>query len=378
MDQYTFIWRGTDPQGKSRSEKIKAANAQTAREELTRAGWTNLELIQDEISAATAGYVEKDPCCDEPEFTVDEEVEFFEGKQPGMFRQWISSLWSSKIMIVIFGAMLGLGIYYHRLWAIITGAIILGIVLMFFPTIYLLVGAASRNYSRLNRAKVWGRWDEVLECVERLRKRSFFSGGGIGEVELVRCRAQALAAKGQLEKGLAEFKKFEKAPNVEHWMYLSHVGTIYDMAKKYEEAHECRKKSAEEMPDNSGVWVDVAYGAVRGLNRPAEAREALARAEALEITGIGKAYLPFLRGVICWREKKFEEAKKQLNEALKSFTPLAHHDLVQGLILLTRSYLCVVHTEMGDKATAKKLFGKVEKFLVANREDELLAICRGV
>jgi type II secretory pathway component PulF len=54
MNQYKFVWKGRDPQGNVRSEEVMAENAQAAREDLTQCGWTELELVFDEI-ARSAG-----------------------------------------------------------------------------------------------------------------------------------------------------------------------------------------------------------------------------------------------------------------------------------------------------------------------------------
>jgi tetratricopeptide (TPR) repeat protein len=199
---------------------------------------------------------------------------------------------------------------------------------------------------------------------------------GVGDVELARNRALALPNLGRLDEALREFIRFENDPSVPHWLYLSVLAGIYDGGREFERALELRRRSAARKPDASAVWIDIAYSLVRGLNRPIEAREALARAETLEITGLGKPHLFFLRGIILWRERRPSEAKQSLAQALGGFQPLAHHDLVEGLILFTKSYLCAVLRELGDSSEAKRLFAETEQFLVAHREEELLHACR--
>jgi hypothetical protein len=58
MNQYKFVWKGRDPQGNVRSEEVMAENAQAAREELTRRGWTELEMVFDEIASSAGAGVE--------------------------------------------------------------------------------------------------------------------------------------------------------------------------------------------------------------------------------------------------------------------------------------------------------------------------------
>jgi tetratricopeptide (TPR) repeat protein len=379
----TFLWSGKDAEGQPQSERVEAENAQAAKAILASRGWTDLELIKDEVGYSEAFRIKPAEWMREEfeeQHTPDNEAAFFKGKkQPGLLAQTWSGIKESIRPILICAALLGWGIYSHRTWPIIIGAGGLAVCVFLSPVLHFVFGLfarSSRGYSRLNKAKVWGRWEEVLQCVEQLRQADRLTGAAVPELELARCRAQALAALGHLEEGLAEIRRFESDPKVEHWLYLSFLAGIYDAAQQFEKGLEIRRQAAAEKPDTSTVWIDVAYASVRRLNRPAEAREALARAEKLEITGLGKTYLLFLRGIILWREHRLKEAREQLEQALDGFQPMAHHDLVEGLVLFTKSYLCAVHGELGDLPAARKLFNEVEKFLTAHREEELLKACR--
>ena len=381
MAEYAFLWKGKDPHGRLRGVRVPAENAQISKELLARAGWTDLELLKDEIASSEALRIEPADWIKEgfDEFhTPEKEVELIEGKAPGLVAQTWVGIKQSIPTILLSAALLGWGIYSHRTWPVIIGALGLAFGFLLTPAIHFffsLFSRSSREYSRLNTAKVWGRWNEVLGCVERLRKKDRLTGVGVPEIELARCRAQAFAALGRLDEGVTEFKRYEHSPNIERWFYLSLLSSVYDTGKSYEKALEIRKQAAAEKPDHSAVWIDLAYGSVRGLNRPAEAREYLAKAEALEISGLGKAYLPFVRGIICWREGKMAEAKQHLERALTSFQPWTHNELAEGLILLTKSYLCAVAGSLGNSSEAKALYRETEKFLVANKEEELLRAC---
>lgn len=391
----TFLWSGTDPGGVQRSERVEAENAQAAQAILTSAGWVNLELVMDEICHSKAiqvdsqipkwvirGGMEKDYRKDlENQRTPDRQADYFMGRQPGLVAQWTKSIvqaWASVLLAV---AILTLGIYSHRTFPVIFGAVLLFIIFLIHPGVVLFFKIFSRTreeYDRLNRAKVWGRWNEVLECVERLRQGDWLTGAVVPAIELDRSQAGALAALGRLDEGLAIFKKYETDPKVEHWMYLSFLGIIYGNARQFEKGLELRRQAVAEKPDTSVVWIDLAYACVRRLNHTAEAREALARAEQLVVSGVGKPYLVFLRGIILWREHKPDEAKDQLEKALVAFQPLTHSPLTEGLILSTKAFLCAVNIDLGNVETAKKLFGEVEPFLVVHHESELLAACRAV
>jgi tetratricopeptide (TPR) repeat protein len=383
---HSFLWSGRDAQGEQRSERVSAENAQAAKAILTQQGWTGLELIANEVMETARDLnparadeelmEDEDPDGLMEEESPDLEAARLQGWQPSFLSEWWKAALKSKGMLLALGLILAFGIYRHSTGPIIFGSVGIAFLLLLFPALSLWYSQGSRAYSRLNKAKTWGRWEEVLQCVERLRRLRRWTGTAISELELTRNRAMALAALGRLDDGLREFSRFEGDPALPSWLHASFLAGIHDAALQFERSLEFRRQSAAEKPDTSAVWIDLAYSLVRGLNRPAEAREALARAETLEIPALGKPYPFFLRGIILWREHKPSEAKEQLDHALACFIPLAHHDLVEGTILLTKGYLCAVHGELGDTTRAKALFGEVEKFLIANREHDLLQACR--
>jgi tetratricopeptide (TPR) repeat protein len=379
----TFLWSGKDAQGNQRSERVEAENAQQARAILADRGWTDLQLIQDELGSAVVSQVKAAAWVREgadPQKMAELQAKLMQGKKaPGLFAQTLDSIKKEIKFIIIWAAILAFGIYKHRTWAIVFGAAGIALYVLLFPVLHFVFrffATAQREYARLNKARVWGRWDEVLECVERLRRPDRITGVGVPDFELVRCRAQALVGLGKLDEGLAEFRKLENSPKVERGMYYSLLAAIYDVGRQFDKALELRQKAVEEKPDTASVWIDLAYGYVRRLKRPVEARAALAHTEKLEITGLGKPYLFFLRGIILWREHKPDEARKELEQALVAFRPLMHQPLVEGLLLLTKAHLCAVEIELGNVANAKTLFGEVEPYLIAHREDELLELCR--
>ncbi len=371
----SFPWKGKAPDGTARSERVWAENAQAARIVLEQRGWSDLCLLTDELFDAARAHVEG-PDEYKPELDPEEEVALLEGKAPGFWSQFGKTVFDSKVSLVLFSLIAFWGYYSGRKWPLIFGLAGLGFMVLLFPILHAWFSLPGQYYAQLNRAKVWSRWDEVLRCVERLRKVRGLTRIGPAELELVRCRAQALAATGRLDDGLKEFAEFEADPSVPRWTYLSFLAGIHDCAKDYGKSLEYRRRATVEKPENSAVWTDLAYGLVRGLNRPAEAREALARAEALEVTQLGIPYHAFLRGVICWREGKFAEARQHLETALPGFKPFEHNPLIEGMQLLTKSYLCAVLGELGEPKLARGYFQQTAKFLKAAREHELLEACR--
>jgi tetratricopeptide (TPR) repeat protein len=375
----SFLFKGKDVGGNARSERVTAENAQAAKAFLVGEGWSELQLVTDEICDYAGRTVEGPEDIEDAlkQLTPDDELRFFEGNGPGFWSQYTDALYQAKGALLAVFLLSAWGIYRHQTWLLVVGIAGFGLLMVLFPLISIFYSLPMKYYLRLNRAKVWSRWTDVLHCVERLRHTHRLTRIAVGDVELARCRAQALAGLGRVDHAVKEFAQFENDPTLPHWNYLSFLAGVYDTAKEYEKALECRRRAVAEKPDTSAVWIDLAYGLVRGLNRPAEAREAVARAESLEITALGIPYLSFLRGIICWREGNLAEAREHLEKALPGFKPYRHNPLVEGLELLTKSYLCAVHGGLGDLDAARSYFRETKKFLEYGRETELLEVCRG-
>ena len=73
------------------------------------------------------------------------------------------------------------------------------------------------------------------------------------------------------------------------------------------------------------------------------------------------------------QHRRLEEEARENFESMQGSTPL-----VEGLILLAKSYLCAANRELCNSREADQGFKEVEGFLVANgeAEAELLAACR--
>jgi tetratricopeptide (TPR) repeat protein len=373
---HSFLWQGKDSSGKKRGVRVEAEDAQSARAFLVADGWTELQLIRDEISDVSRKQHRAEAVFQAPELTPDQEISRYLGRRPSFFSKWWTYLRNNNSTFIWLGLVIGLGIYAHQSASLTRGGIELFVIVLLFPILYLFYSQSRRNYARLNRAKVDGRWDEVLKCVERLRRSRKSTRIGVSEVELARNYALALAHLGRLDEAVAEFRRFENSPNLAHWLYCSHLAGIYKAGRQFDRAVEMQLQLVAEKPGLSAGWIDLAGMLVKKLKRPAEAREALARAAMLESTPIAKPHVLTTEGVILWREGKLAEARDRLEQALTEFKPFAHKPLVKASILSAKSYLCAVNRALGNEDETRKLFAEVKKYLVAHQEDELLQACR--
>lgn len=372
-----YLWKGLSPEGERKAESVEASSPKEARRVLEERGWKELTLLTEDVQYYAGKGVES---ASDPEYSLEEEapevqVERLYGRGPGFWSGFWDSLTSSPKLNLLGLVLLCWGIYRRGYIMASAGAVIL----LIFPVLYAVFSLPGRYYAAIQTAKVWGRWDEVERLLDKLARVTSWTKLGIGEVEMVRTRAMAMAHKGRVEEGVAAFESMKGDPNLPEWLFYSHLGSVYDEGKKHEAALRVREKATELEPENASNWIDVAFSSVRFLNLPEKARLALKRAEDCEMNEMGQKYLPFVWGMVHWREREFEQAKEAFQEAVENFKALAGATpLVEGLTLLSKSYLCASQRALGNGREANRLWKQVERFLSANgdREQELFSACR--
>ena len=271
-----------------------------------------------------------------------------------------------------------IGMLGHHSTSVILAITRLAALVLVSLAVVVFYSQSSRNYSRLNRAKVDGNWKEVLECVERLRRSRQTTRIGVADLELAYNRALALAHLGELDRALAEFNETAQNAALPTWLVCSRLAALYEAGHQYEKAVELRTQMVCEKPDMAAGWVDLANTLARRLNRPTEARRALVRAENMELTALEKTYVCYVNGVMFWREARYLEAKDKLETALNRLKPLAAKPLIGGVMMQVKSYLAVVNGELGNTVEARALFREARKYLEAHQEDELLRACQKI
>lgn len=374
--QHDFLWEGRDAEGERRRISVTARTAQAARAQLEQVGWTGLRLITDETTSVSKRQVKMPEWLRDDE-DVDTVADAYQGRLPkGFLAIWMHSLRGAGLWVLGLAGLTAFGIYTSSPIPAWLAGLALSFLVFLSPVVQLLTRRTHHAYLALVSAKEWGRWEEALQWVQRLR-HSRLSLVAIGETELLRSEAQALAALGRLEEAVSAFRRLEGSPELPHWLYLSHLGSVYDAGKAPEHALACRRQAAAENPDSAAMWIDLAQNLADGLNRPQEAREAMNRAVQLEITELGRPYVPLIRGMIAWREADFPTAREELEEAVSLFEAMPPDmPYRQGVIAFAKSFLCAVECQAGRLSVARKLYPECQRYLEAHRRMELQEICR--
>ena len=368
-----YVWTATDKSGKKVVKEIKAATADDAKYVLLSQGYSNLELKEDEVNSTVRAGFSKRINVYGQELKVTAEARLKHRDDPTVTYLDVLRKGIGRYFLVFF-ALIFFAVYsgFRREW----GYCLLYALLLLAGLAYIIfAGLQSVYYRKLSKAADWYRWNKVLSLVATLKIIGRFRKIKVPESALIQNRAKALAGLGRLDEALEEYKQCEGRPDRPDWLYKLQIASLYTTAKQYDKAIEFNLASIAANP-TSTAWLDLANRYARYKRNPVKAREAMAEAEKSPLADYAKPFHIRCQGIIAYLEENYAAAKRYLETAIELVDKAKDRHFRDGHLSVARAYLCCVLAKQGDLPAAKKCFARAKKYLVATKEDELLAECR--
>jgi tetratricopeptide (TPR) repeat protein len=375
----TFLWSGRTPSGQEQAEEVKAETAIEARGVLEARGWTGLRLHTTEIHDFVQRQIRASHPQDHPRPTPNERLQYHEGTAPGWWRAWLKSIGGFAVIILVLAGCL--------VWArqhredpggnirIAGYAVLLGLVVFLHPLLRWWFRRSKRSFVKLHRARTWRRWDEVLRCLDDLAVAARQTNIGIGDFNIARYRALALAGLGRLNEAMTGYSAAAEKAQTPPWLLHMNQASIYITARKYDKALECYRQALAEAPDKPVVALDLGMFLVQRLNSPTEAKQLLVQAEKGQLSELERVYVPYLRGVIAFRERDYARMDTHIREALAEFEKRAAKKfyIFESALLTCKGYFAVASAALGRKDQAKRYFAQSKEYLRLIELNDLLA-----
>jgi len=368
-----YVWTAKDKLGKPVVKEITANTANEAMAMLLADGYSDLKLREEEIMAiARAGFPAQIKAFgEEIKVTAENRLKSHDNPTVTFGDALIKGIGQSKIgclLLILFAIYSG----YRGYWI---SVLLLVVALLAWLTFIICVSLPSVYYKKLIHAADWSRWNEVLSLVDALETIGRFSFIKVPATELTRHRATSFAGMSKLQEALAEFQKCEGRPDCPSWLYKLLVAGLYTTAKQHDKAIELNLMAIAEK-SNSTAWADLANRYARYKRNPVKAREAMSKADKSPMAEIAKPFRIRCLGVIAYLENDYTTAKRELETAIDLVEKVKWRPGKDGHLSIARAYLCCVLAKQGDLSTAKNNFELAGEYLVATKEDELLAECR--
>jgi tetratricopeptide (TPR) repeat protein len=356
-------------------KEITANTAKEAEKTLLDGGYTDLDLREEDIiAAAQAGFSDRPTLFgEEIKVTAEDRLKQYDKASTGFFSCILTGINQSKFLCLL---IIGLAIYqgYQEHWASVA---ILAVGMLAWLAFLTCVSLPSIYYQKLIKASDWSRWEEVLSLVATLKAVGKFSIVKVPATELIRNRAKAFAGQGRIEEALAEFKQCEGRPDCPTWLYKLFVGSLYTTAKQYDKAIEYSLLSIAEKPTPT-AWSDLANRYARYQRDTVKAREAMAEADKSPVPEVSKPFRIRCLGIVSYLAGDYGAARRHLETAIEMVDKAKNRPFRDGHLSIARGYLSCVLAKQGDLPAAKTCFAQAKPYLVATKENELLAECRNL
>ncbi|HTI70670.1 MAG TPA: hypothetical protein VMF06_11940 [Candidatus Limnocylindria bacterium] len=365
-----FVWLATDKHGQRGVVEFQSNSAREAKEDLISKGYTDVELAEDETASTSRVVIRGKEVQAPAEYRINNR-----NTPPPTFTRLIWEGVSQNAWLFLWVAIL------------LTTSAITHHPILFACTAVLAVaglcwrlwfGLSSIYYRRLLNAMEWHRWNKANDAINTLEILGKINPIAVPKRELLRQRAQVLAAQGQLSEALAVFRPVQFDPVTPIWLYYLHLSGIHERAKDHEGAIELSRKAVAENSDGPTAHFDLVFRLAHYQRNPAAARIAAQKIEESILTEVMVAFKHRDLGIIAYWEKEYVESAKELRISLEKFERMEHIPFRTALLSIIHSYLACALGRLGNLDEATKHFQSAKKYMISTRRTEQLDECRSV
>ncbi|QDV18371.1 hypothetical protein Pan153_30280 [Gimesia panareensis] len=351
-----YYYTATDRITRQRETNFIAADsAQEALRELEAAELEEIVLHTDDVSAAISNMMPRKVSVKD-DFTAAEYVSFRTMGNLGFFIYLTKKLYWQMRWSLLIGTLLSVSIFctandLERSYGIVSLSIFLFFILLppgisLFTTLF----SPSRKFNQIQEDFYWGRWNEVLKLLPKVRKH-------LPLIEARGREAASLAGLGRLDEALKTMEPLAENSEIPRWMYLSRLAEVYECNNQMEQCFELRRQASEMAPDNSALKLGYANTLLKLNRNPQLAHQLIKDAESKQLSDLLQILVPLSKGHL---ELNLGHARLafylfvQAQNGLKPY--LATQPFARLYSDIGRAYAAIALAEMGETEEAETLF----------------------
>lgn len=243
-----------------------------------------------------------------------------------------------------------------------------------FLVYLVVVNAGAVLFDRVRHAEAWNSWDDALLHLRwlKLLNRLFWRNPTLTADFDVR-EARARAGKGDLASGIALVER--QADNYPEDLYLAQLSSVYAAARDYRHELQLKRRSAAVGEGKAYAQLDLAWALISRWRELDEGARLIDQADAQELTALERLFLDRAKGALLIERGDVEEGIALLHDvAARSAQSRQRH--FASFDAKTIALLCIGEASRGERERARALLGRIETYLAAVGETELLARCR--
>jgi len=205
-----------------------------------------------------------------------------------------------------------------------------------------------QTYDALLKAVAFGEWERVKVLSEDLKNQNKSPDLA---VEADSRLALYHAHFGDMNSALKLMMPHKEYLSNNAGVYESKLGELYYHAGEYDKCIYQVKKAYEVSGENMMLadWalVEVRFGDMQ------VAKQCLSQIEIEILPSFCQPFIPFIEGLIAYKEKNLTEAKELLTQSLEGLSDFDENPAVWALLAMVSCYLALVLAEFGERESAE-------------------------
>lgn len=364
----TYLAWTVDEQGQRIAKRVEARNLADARQTLEAQGLSNIVFERGETAASLVSSAHRQQMNEN--FTAQQELALGTRSPKGIIVQSVGIHAPFWIPLVMWnGYSLSQGRPFD--WIDYAGFFASAAFLVYM----FMINAGTVLYDRARHAETWNRWDEALGHLRWLKLlNSFWNRNAILEADFDFREARARAGKGDLAGGLALVERHESG--YPRGLYLSRLSTVFAVASDYARELELKRQVAALAEGTVDTKIDLAWTLLFRWHRLDEAARLIEEAEEMELTALARLFLDRAKGALQIERGEAASGIATLREVAKRSAERPEQPHLFPFDAEAAAVMCLGEAANGNQQEATTLLERVEPYLTAVGELDLLRRCR--
>lgn len=367
MDRLSFSYRAVAPDGREVVDRVVAASAAAALAALHEQGLRDVQLLDDENSAARLGAPGS-----------ARRLEISARDEMAMRRQRSLSarvLWVFRRHAWVWGPLSAWLVYasWRDGWSLPAwpAALLCTFLLWFaWATLPMVL------YQQALEASAWCRWRETERWMRWLARWKAWFRIPFPAHEIAFRTATARAGQGRLDEALALVASWAQDRSLAPGFYAMRLVSVYQAARDHRQAG-AQQQEAHRLAPSTSTAIDLGVTRVRWLDDLAGARELLDPIDAAPLPPLAQVFLHYGRGLIALAQNDPDAALQQLQQALERGRGLIGiAPGIQALLFDARAHYGLALARLGRAAEARAHFKAAYPMLKARGDAALIDRCK--
>ena len=341
-----YVVTATDPAGRRDTFAREAASLEHLRMQLEGQGYTDIEFVDDEMSARLRMQRPDDA---RPLTQADYKLEakWRHGTTPGQL--WLLALRKSLLPLLLMGGAATYGVASGSPWWTIGAIALLGYWLWLIRNGL----ARAERYNDMLRAYARGDWDRSRQLIAAMKNDATLAGNEQLQTDLAFRSAALRGLAGDVAGGLADVAPLRTTPHGSKGMFESRVASIHYLAGDMDGFLRSMEQALEASGRGQLQQLDLAFATAR-VGEPAKARELLVAVERRNLSALHQPIATATDGLIAQREGDDARAAELLTDGVNGLSAFGANPAVWPIlgILLGHQALALARTGQREGARA--------------------------